>query len=357
MTVIRLTGHWNIQSLALFPEIRQKLDGYDKQLDVVWSLNEISALDSAGAWVIWQGWGKQMPTQVKMRPAHRQLIDRWQNFQLPWPAKERMNITMLIDSLWGLLGNFGWHLLNWTEMLGQLMLDAALLLRHPALIPWEEISITIYEAGVRALGITALVGFLIGIVLSYLSALQLHAFGAEIYIIDILGLSIIRELGPLLGAVLVAGRSGSSMTAQIGIMRVTEELDALSAMGVSHSLRLVLPKVAALTVTLPLITIWTDIAALIGGMVSAQHTLDISFQQFFIRLPDVVPLVNVFIGVGKAAVFGVLVALIACHFGFLIKPNTESLGNNTTNSVVASITAVIMADAVFAILFMHVGMP
>ena len=255
------------------------------------------------------------------------------------------------------IGNFSTQLLNLVTLFGQLLLDSLHLLLHPGDLPWAEISITIYEAGVRALGITALVGFLIGIVLSYLSALQLKMFGAEIYIIDILGLSIIRELGPLLAAILVAGRSGSAMTAQIGIMRVTEELDALSAMGISHSLRLVLPKVIALTLVLPLLSVWTNAAALIGGMLSAQNTLDISFRQFFFKLPDVVPLVNVFIGLGKSAVFGFMIALIACHFGFRIKPNTESLGNETTNSVVAAITVVIMIDAVFAILFMSVGMP
>lgn len=140
-------------------------------------------------------------------------------------------------------------------------------------------------------------------------------------------------------------------------MRVTEELDALSAMGISHSVRIILPNVAALTLIMPLISIWTDAAALIGGMFSAQNTLDISYQQFFFKLPDVVPLANVFIGIGKSAVFGLMIALIACHFGFRIKPNTESLGNETTNSVVAAITVVIMIDAVFAILFMGVGMP
>ncbi len=228
---------------------------------------------------------------------------------------------------------------------------------YNVMTPEEQASITIYDACVRALGITALVGFLIGIVLSYLSALQLKTFGAEIYIIDILGLSIIRELGPLLAAILVAGRSGSSMTAQIGIMRVTEELDALSAMGISHSLRLILPKVTALTIVLPLLSAWTSASALIGGMFSAQTTLDISYQQFLVRLPDAVPLLNVFIGLGKSAVFGLMIALIACHFGFRIKPNTESLGSETTNSVVASITVVIMIDAMFAILFMGVGMP
>lgn len=357
VTIMTLTGHWTIQSLSLFPEVGQKLKRYAGRSEIVWNLDNISALDSAGSWVIWRGWEKQMPRQIMMRLEHRKLFDRWRNLQLSLPEQSQMNVIVLIHYVSGLIDNFTHHLLNWIEMLGQLILDLVYLLKHPTEIPWAEISITIYEAGVRALGITALVGFLIGIVLSYLSALQLHAFGAEIYIIDILGMSIIRELGPLLAAILIAGRSGSSMTAQIGIMRVTEELDALSAMGISHSLRLILPKVAALTVTLPLITIWTDIASLIGGMLSAQQTLDISTQQFIVRLPDSVPLANVFIGVGKASVFGVLIALIACHFGFLIKPNTESLGNETTNSVVASITAVIMADAVFAILFMHIGMP
>ncbi len=224
-------------------------------------------------------------------------------------------------------------------------------------MPWAEISRAIYDAGVRALGITALVGFLIGIVLSYLSALQLKMFGAEIYIINILGLSIIRELGPLLAAILVAGRSGSAMTAQIGIMRVTEELDALSAMGISHSLRLVLPKVFALAVAMPLLSVWTSSMALCGGMFSAQDTLDINYQQFFQRLPDAVPLSNVLIGLGKSMVFGLVIALVACYYGFRIQPNTVSLGNQTTNSVVAAITLVIMIDAVFAILFMNTGMP
>jgi phospholipid/cholesterol/gamma-HCH transport system permease protein len=119
----------------------------------------------------------------------------------------------------------------------------------------------------------------------------------------------------------------------------------------------VLPKVVALAVVLPLLSVWTNAAALLGGMAAAFTTLDIGAAQFFLKLPEVVPLVNVFIGLGKSAVFGLMIALVACHFGFRIKPNTESLGVETTNSVVASITAVMMIDAVFAILLMTVGMP
>ncbi len=361
-SLIKLSGSWNLRSLLIAPGLSRKIRSYSVNKNIRWDVSSIEVLDSASALILWKAWGRKLPVLLEIRPEHQRIFERWQAQKIPEaePVKAsflRRNpsetalvlsayVMQLIAQLQGLVTLFG-----------QLFLDIAYLLLHPGDIPWSEISITIYEAGVRALGITALVGFLIGIVLSYLSALQLKMFGAEIYIINILGLSVIRELGPLLAAILVAGRSGSAMTAQIGIMRVTEELDALSAMGISHSLRLILPKVVALTLVLPLIGMWTSALALIGGMVSAQNTLDISYQQFFLKLPETVPLLNVFIGLLKSAVFGLMIALIACHFGFRIKPNTESLGNETTNSVVAAITVVIMVDAVFAILFMDMGMP
>ncbi len=370
---VKLSGSWNLRSLITAPELSRKISAYAANANMQWDMCSVEVLDSASALILWKAWGKKLPVALQMRPEHQRLFERWQAQAAPDAEPDshvgwvrhvflRRNPT---DIAWSLSDyatlirptQFFAQLQALVTLLGQLILDIVYLLLHPGDIPWSEISITIYESGVRALGITALVGFLIGIVLSYLSALQLKIFGAEIYIIDILGLSVIRELGPLLAAILVAGRSGSAMTAQIGIMRVTEELDALSAMGISHSLRLILPKVTALTIVLPLIGVWTSSMALIGGMFSAQTTLDISYQQFFLRLPDAVPLVNLFIGLLKSAVFGLMIALIACHFGFRIKPNTESLGNETTNSVVAAITVVIMVDAVFAILFMHVGMP
>ncbi|NOS74947.1 MAG: ABC transporter permease [Methyloglobulus sp.] len=352
-----LSGDWTLSNLMRQTALQKNIKRTAANNDLRWDLRSVNVLDNATALWIWQAWGQSVPTELEIKPEHLRLFNKWQSQTVPVLDSTRFSTDQAITYLsQRILDVFG-QLLNFVTLLGQLLLDIVHLLRHPGDIPWREISITIYESGVRALGITALVGFLIGIVLSYLSALQLRLFGAEIYIIDILGLSVIRELGPLLAAILVAGRSGSAMTAQIGIMRVTEELDALSAMGISHSLRLVLPKVAALTMAMPLLSVWTSTAALIGGMFSAQNTLDISYQQFLIKLPDAVPLLNVFIGLGKSAVFGLMIALIACHFGFRIKPNTESLGNETTNSVVAAITVVIMVDALFAILFMDVGMP
>jgi phospholipid/cholesterol/gamma-HCH transport system permease protein len=229
------------------------------------------------------------------------------------------------------------------------------LARHPARIPWREISANIYRTGARALPIIGMVGFLVGVVLSYLSARQLHAYGADVYIVNILGIGIVRELGPMLAAILVAGRSGSSMTAQLGVMRVTEELDALSVMGISQTLRMVLPKVIALTITLPLLVLWCNAIALIGGMLAASRELGINYRQFLHNLPSAVPISDLWLGVGKGMLFGALIASIACHYGLRIKPNTESLGTGTTNSVVTSITVVILVDATIAVMFSSVG--
>jgi phospholipid/cholesterol/gamma-HCH transport system permease protein len=159
----------------------------------------------------------------------------------------------------------------------------------------------------------------------------------------------------VLAAILIAGRSGSAMTAQIGVMRVTEELDALAVMGIPHTVRLVLPKMIALAIAMPLLILWTNAVALLGGMVSAQVQLGIDYRHFIAHLPDAVPIANLWLGLGKGVVFGLLIALIACHFGLRIKPNTESLGIGTTSSVVTSITVVILVDAVFAVAFSDVG--
>lgn len=200
-----------------------------------------------------------------------------------------------------------------------------------------------------------MVGFLIGVVLSYLSAQQLHMFGGDVFLVNLLGMSVVRELGPLLAAILVAGRSGSAMTAQLGVMRVTEELNAMQVMGMPHGFRLIMPKVVALSIVMPLLIIWTDILALLGGMLAASFEIGLSIPYFLSALPGAVPVANFWIGMGKGFVFGILVALIACYYGMKIKPNTESLGQGTTSSVVTSITVVILADAIFAIVLQGVG--
>ncbi|PKM38494.1 MAG: ABC transporter permease [Gammaproteobacteria bacterium HGW-Gammaproteobacteria-10] len=354
---IVLTGTWNLRALAKSPRLRRTINELGKTESNRWDLSGVTQLDSTAAFMLWQAWGEKLPVDAVIRPEQQRLFEYWHGHEIPAPKPMELDFGDITHYWLMLLSGFYGHIQAWLTLFGRLILDSAYLLRHPKAVPLAEISRTIFKAGIGALGITALVGFLVGVSMSYLSSLQLQRFGAEIYIIDLLGLSIIRELGPVLTAILIAGRSGSSMTAEIGIMRVTQELDALSAMGISHTMRLVLPKVVALSLVLPLLIVWSDAIALFGGMVSASLALDISFQQFFNQLPKSVPIVNFYIGIGKGFVFGMMIAMIACHFGFLIKPNTESLGKETTRSVVATITVVIMVDTVFSILFREVGMP
>ncbi|AVZ79133.1 ABC transporter permease [Zoogloeaceae bacteirum Par-f-2] len=355
--VAELRGDWTLRALTPgIAELRRRLSAVPPA--VTWRLEAIERLDSFGATLLWHAWGRRLPERVELVPAHRSLIEALADAaDKPLPQAPRFGPTDAVVKLGAaVLGLFA-HLADFVRLLGQLMLDLATLLRHPGQWPVLEISANLHKVGVKAMPVSALVGFLIGVVLSYLSALQLQAFGADIFIVNILGLGIIRELGPVLVSVLVAGRSGSAMTAQLGVMRVTEEIDALAAMGISRTVRLVLPKVVALTLAMPLLVLWTSAVALLGGMVSAWVQLDLSFGFFLEALPRVVPIANLYIGLAKGAVFGLLIALVACHFGLRVAPNTESLSANTTASVVSAITLVILADAVFAIATRSVGVP
>ncbi len=350
----RPVGEWTVLPLlGLFDSLGEQAASLARQPGAQWDLRELQRLDSAGALLLWRAWGRQRPALLHWLPEHEFLFDQ---LSAPAALPRRRFVREGIASLGPMMLALADHLISATRLLGQLALDARQLARQPALIAWRDISAQIYRAGAQALGITALVGFLVGVTLSYLTSRQLQAFGADIFVINILGLSVWRELGPLLAAILVAGRSGSAMTAQLGVMRVTQELDALSVMGISHSIRLVIPKLAALAIALPLIVVWTSSLILIGGMVAARATLDLAYVQFLQGLPAAVPIANLWLGLSKSVVFGLLIAFVACHFGLRIKPNSESLGAGTTEAVVASITIVIVVDAVFAVLFSKVGL-
>ena len=353
-TLVTLGGAWDIRALEEHARVLQRqLTGIPA--GAAWDLKAVQRLDHIGALLLWRAWGRKRPAKLAMRPEHDVFFEHLGG------EGEYVDTRVRPDPLAGVrhLGEFVFlcreHAVGLVALLGQLVVDTLAMLRNPMRGPWREVSASIFRVGTQALGITAGVGFLIGVVLSYLSSEQLKAFGANAFIVNILGIGIIRELGPVICAVLVAGRSGSAITAQLGVMRVTEELDALSVMGIPHTVRLVLPKVLALAIAMPLLIMWTSSIALFGGSIASQFQLGISINQFLTGIPAAVPTVNLWLGIGKGAVFGALIALVACHFGMRIEPNTESLGIGTTNSVVTSITVVIIADAIFAILFNDVG--
>jgi len=313
---VLLSGRWTLNMLApLLDSLRPALAEQAAAGQITWNCLEIEALDSTGAILLWRAWHRRLPGLLLAKPEQLRIFERLEETDHQPPARGVPHSPFeFAISIGGGALRFWRSLADFIALVGQMLLVAAHLLRHPRDTPWREISATLFKSGVLAMPVTALVGFLIGIVLSYLSSLQLKQFGADIYIVNILGLGIIRELGPVLVAVLVAGRSGSAMTAQLGVMRVTEEIEALATMGVSHSVRLVFPKVLALGVVMPMLVLWATAIALVGGMVSAQAQLDISYGFFFDTLPKAVPVINVWIGLTKGLAFGILIALIACHF-------------------------------------------
>jgi phospholipid/cholesterol/gamma-HCH transport system permease protein len=354
--VARLRGDWTAAQFAQ-PGLFRRLSG---DLPVprpgqAWDLREAGQIDHVGAQLLWEHWRRQWPEQVDLQPAQRAVLDRVAQFATEPPPRHKLGPRELYLAFGGKLLRFLGHVRDFIGLLGQLALDVLRLARAPHEGPWRDFSGNLYRICATALPITALVGFLIGVVLAYLTSRQLRQFGADAFIVDILGIGLIRELGPMLAAILIAGRSGSAITAQIGVMRVTDELDAMRVMGISHSFRLVLPRALALALGMPLISVWTTLAGLAGGMLIANVSLGISPSFFMLALPKAVPVSNLVLATAKSVVFGILIALIGAHFGLRVKPNTESLGQGTTASVVTAITVVILVDAWFAVLFKDVG--
>jgi phospholipid/cholesterol/gamma-HCH transport system permease protein len=351
-------GRWTAAQLAGSDQFKQLQSNLAEQTagDAVWDLRLIERLDHIGAQLLWQHWGGKWPEQLQLLPTQRAVLERVAQFSGKGIHSAAPTLLQRFLSLGEIILTVISHLRGFTRLVGQLFLDLIRLVRAPRLAPWRDVSGHIYAIGATALPITALVGFLIGVVLAYLSAQQLRQFGADSFIVNLLGVSLVRELGPMLAAILIAGRSGSAITAQIGVMRVTEELDAMRVMGISHGFRLVMPRAMALAIAMPLIAVWTTAAALLGGMLAADISLQISPQFFLNALPAAVEPANLTLAMSKSVVFGIMIALIGCHYGLRVKPNTESLGQGTTASVVTSITVVILINAVFAIVFKDVGL-
>ena len=354
---VLLRGQWTAAQLGTRPVWRATQVALGGVAAVgAWDLRQLAALDHLGALTLWRHWGRQWPAELLASDEQRALLRRVAADEAPGALlRPPRGWTQGVEALGQRVADAGVQVRDFIALMGQLLLDFVRLLGRPGRGPWRDFSGHLYRIGAQALPITALVGFLIGVVLAYLMSQVLRQFGAEAFIVNIMGLALIRELGPILAAVLIAGRSGSAITAQIGVMRVTEELDAMRVLGIPAGFRLVLPRALALAIAMPLISVWTTLAALVGGMLAADITLGVTPAYFMEALPKVVRIPNLTLAVAKSVVFGVSIALIGCHYGLRVKPNTESLGQGTTASVVASITAVILIDALFAVLFKSVG--
>ena len=192
---------------------------------------------------------------------------------------------------------------------------------------------------------------MIGVVITYQMGLQLRNYGANIFIVDLLGLSVLREFGPLITAIMVAGRTGSAFTAQLGIMKINQEIDALDTIGVTPAELLLVPRIIGLLISLPLLIMWANIFGVLGGMIMSNNMLNITWYDFLHRFSNVIPLRALLIGLGKAPIFALIIASVGCFQGMQVKENADSVGQNTTRSVVMAIFFIIVADATFSVIF------
>jgi len=361
--IFKSLGDWTVNSLkgAIKP-----LDEYVRVLrktPIQWDVSGVQKIDSAGIALLihyydflhTQGCSIEITGQ---KPEFQELYELLRPMVSGQPKEKLSFFSRWLSPLVNLgesVTNF-WHdILSFLSFVGENFIALMLTVRHPSSIRFAAIIKNIEEAGVRALPIITLTSFLIGVVIAYQGAVQLQKFGANIFIVDMIGISITRELAPLITAIVVAGRTGSSYTAQLGTMKITEEIDAMRIMGFEPHRFLVLPRIIALMISLPLMIFFADIIGIAGGMIVSNIHLNISYPEFINRLQDVLDIKHVWIGLIKGPFFAWLIAITGCFRGLQVSRNTESIGRYTTISVVNAIFLVIACDALFSVVLTELG--
>lgn len=355
---IKCSGEWTLNQVAeVSPRLKQALSQTAQASEVVLDITSVDVFDSSGAILLlnYADKFKSSGYQVDITGAS----DEQQNMLAMYRqqlATSTAEAQKKPHSILGKLEHIGQNSINYVlgtahffAFLGETFNALVYYIIHPSSIRFRAIFRNIEEAGVRALPIIALTSFLIGVVIAYQSAVQLEKFGASIFIVDMIGIAVTRELSPLITAIVVAGRSGSSYTAQLGVMKITEEIDAMKTMSFDPYRFLVLPRIIALMIAMPLMIFFADLIGIIGGMFIANIQLNMSFSEFASRLQSVLDVKHVWVGIIKGPFFAALIAAVGCYRGFQVSYNTESIGRYTTISVVNAIFLVIACDAVFSV--------
>jgi phospholipid/cholesterol/gamma-HCH transport system permease protein len=362
---VAVGGGWTVEELARLDQawraMREALPGEAGPARI--DLGALEALDTAGAWLLCQiqaglaerGWQVELAAADPVRAA---LIAEIQRLR-PRPALPPTRINPVVR----LLVRLGASTLSacsearrLLSFYGQTMVTLGRLAWHPSRLRLTSLVHHLEQTCLNALPIVGLIAFLIGVVLAYQGADQLRRFGAEVFTVNLLGVSVLREIGILLTAIVVAGRSGSAFTAEIGMMKVREEIDALRTIGIDPVEVLVVPRLLALVIALPLLAFFADILALFGGGLMSVFALGIPPNQFLSQLEYAITPTMFWIGMAKAPVFAFLIGLVGCYQGLSVGGSAESVGRLTTQAVVLSIFLVIVADAVFSIVFSYLGL-
>ncbi|HET7575100.1 MAG TPA: ABC transporter permease [Sphingomicrobium sp.] len=351
-SVYRVAGSLTITRAAT---TQREIDALPDPLTI--DLTEVNRMDTVGAWLIYRSVRDRHAKVIGASRDEVSLLDQVREFDKPARVRpeEPASFLRVISEIGEWVADSGKTLLGLLGFFGATLIAFANVIRRPRKFRLNAVVTRFDVVGVRALGIIGLMSFLIGIVIAQQGSVQLAQFGAEIYTINLIGRITIRELGTLMTAIMVAGRSGSAFAAQIGTMKITEEIDAMRTIGVSPIEALVLPRIISAVVMMPLLAFWSMLLALIGGGVFVWASLSIPPLTYIQRLQEVVPITDMWVGIIKAPVFGFIIALAGCFQGMLVKGNSEEVGFRTTNAVVQSIFLVIVLDAVFAVFFSSIG--
>jgi phospholipid/cholesterol/gamma-HCH transport system permease protein len=359
--VLSLGGRWTIQeSTRLDSQLRAlKPDGSGA---ISIDASKLERLDSTGAWLLLRTkrsfeTGGRKVSQFTLPELYQPLLKNLDEGKGPLDAMPRRSgVNARLERIGRATIHAGQQAYRITGYLGRVTVETIQAFTSPknnlrvaALIHQVE------ETGINALPIVGLLAFLIGVVLAYQGADQLKRFGAEVFTINLLGVGILREIGGLITAIIVAGRSGSAFTAQIGTMRVNEEIDAMQTIGLNTVDVLVLPRIIGLVIALPLLTFYSDIMGLIGGAVMCHFQLGITIPVFMRQLNEAISVNTFMVGLIKAPVFAFVISLVGCYEGFQVERNAASVGLLTTRAVVESVFLVIVLDAAFSVMFSVLG--
>jgi phospholipid/cholesterol/gamma-HCH transport system permease protein len=320
-------------------------------------LSGVEKMDTVGAWLIYRTVRDRGAKVVGASEDVAGLLDQVKEADRPVQIRpeEKWAPLRILDEVGEWVSDAGRTFVGLVGFLGAVLIGFAAIIRRPKRFRVNAVIQRFDLVGVRALGIIGLMSFLIGIVIGQQGAVQLEQFGAEVYTINLIGRITVRELGTLMTAVMVAGRSGSAFAAQLGTMKITEEIDAMRTIGVSPVEALVIPRMLAAVVMMPLLSFYAMVASLLGGGIYVWADLGIPPLTYIQRLQEVVPIRDLWVGLIKAPVFGVIIALAGCFQGMQVKSNSEEVGIRTTAAVVQAIFLVIVLDAVFAVFFSQIG--
>lgn len=345
---IRVSGEWVLYVL-LDPQCSalKQLQALIFEADDVWDLTSVERLDSGGALILWRAWGGKRPEHDEGLEGHSSWFKRLEAIRLerPSPPKPFIRPGELLYRLGTNIAAFGRQFYEILLAIGQFFVDLWHCAENPRLFPLREFSATIFRAGAQSVFLLAFLGVITGLVLTWEIVGNLVQFGLNQQVINAVGLAFTRELGPFIAALVLVGRIGSSTTAGIGAMRITEETDALRAFGVSPTLRVVMPKVLGMTIAMPLMVVWTDFWGILGGVYLSETQLGVTWQMWLKWFPGAVPVDDFFIGIAKGAIFGFLIGISSAYYGLTAPPDTQGLTRHITRSVVVGLSLILVIES------------